>query len=562
MRCNPLRWLWGLLPLAMMAWLGITYYKPVIERDLTQRTTAALKQAGLDSWASVGFDGRDGVLVGSASEDGDPSRALQIAAAVWGVRAVDNRATLIEKAEKYLWSAQKVGTKIRVGGYYPNQTLHRDIIAAAKSALPGLEVEDVMKPARGAPDRDVWLSGIGFGLKQLARLKTGKVELEGTSLSIEGETDTSPDYQAVETALASALPGGVKLREEKVLPPVISPYRWLARIVSEKEVLIEGFAPNARTRQDIVAAAKKAFPTHNISDRMLIGSGEPRRWLPMVTGALESLGKLVEGTAEIRDVKASVKGVALTDAAADVARKTVRSPSAAGATYEVNDQIVSRETEERAKAEAEAKRKAEEAAKLSANDTEAKKRAEEAARVAAAEADSKRKADEAARLAAEADSKKKAEEAARLAAEADAKKKAEEARKAAEEKARREAAVRQCQTDVSAAASSGTILFQRASAELTSDSSGVLDRIAKSMRGCGNARIEIQGHTDAEGTPERNHNLSERRAHSVRDYLVRAGVSAEQLSANGYGETKPLADNSTPEGRAKNRRIEFVVSEQ
>ena len=71
--------------------------------------------------------------------------------------------------------------------------------------------------------------------------------------------------------------------------------------------------------------------------------------------------------------------------------------------------------------------------------------------------------------------------------------------------------------------------------------------------------IEIEGHTDAEGTPERNARLSRRRAEAVAEYLAEAGVDAQKLSAVGYGETRPVAPNDTPANRARNRRIEFAV---
>jgi OmpA-OmpF porin, OOP family len=106
----------------------------------------------------------------------------------------------------------------------------------------------------------------------------------------------------------------------------------------------------------------------------------------------------------------------------------------------------------------------------------------------------------------------------------------------------------------------GIINFKRASAELDRASNATLDRIVEVMSSCKSARIEVQGHTDAEGTPERNINLSNRRARSVLDYLIRAGVETARLTAVGYGETQPIAVNDTAENRARNRRIEFKVN--
>ena len=71
--------------------------------------------------------------------------------------------------------------------------------------------------------------------------------------------------------------------------------------------------------------------------------------------------------------------------------------------------------------------------------------------------------------------------------------------------------------------------------------------------------MEVEGHTDAEGIPERNQPLSERRAQAVVDSLIAAGVPADRLSSVGYAAERPVATNETAAGRAKNRRIEFRV---
>ena len=72
-------------------------------------------------------------------------------------------------------------------------------------------------------------------------------------------------------------------------------------------------------------------------------------------------------------------------------------------------------------------------------------------------------------------------------------------------------------------------------------------------------QVEIAGHTDSDGPAAVNLGLSERRALTVRDYLINGGISASRLATHGYGETEPVADNSTTEGKAENRRVELRI---
>ena len=75
-------------------------------------------------------------------------------------------------------------------------------------------------------------------------------------------------------------------------------------------------------------------------------------------------------------------------------------------------------------------------------------------------------------------------------------------------------------------------------------------------------RIRIEGHTDDVGGAKKNQELSQARAESVRDYLIKKGVEPERLQAVGYGDTRPLDKRKTAEARAKNRRVEFIIVEQ
>jgi len=99
------------------------------------------------------------------------------------------------------------------------------------------------------------------------------------------------------------------------------------------------------------------------------------------------------------------------------------------------------------------------------------------------------------------------------------------------------------------------VFFKLNSAELTLNSTEVLRQVADSLLAWPDVRMEIGGHTDSSGREQYNVELSYRRAASVRDYLISQGVPAGRLVVQGYGESDPIADNNTAEGRAKNRRV-------
>lgn len=106
------------------------------------------------------------------------------------------------------------------------------------------------------------------------------------------------------------------------------------------------------------------------------------------------------------------------------------------------------------------------------------------------------------------------------------------------------------------------IFFITGSAKLSSKSFKALDEVAKIMADDQNLKLVIEGHTDNVGKADYNKGLSDQRANSVKDYLVKKGVDESRLSAEGFGLERPVADNKTAAGRAKNRRVEMKLNYQ
>jgi OOP family OmpA-OmpF porin len=102
------------------------------------------------------------------------------------------------------------------------------------------------------------------------------------------------------------------------------------------------------------------------------------------------------------------------------------------------------------------------------------------------------------------------------------------------------------------------ILFDVNKATIKPESMGVINEIVKMMKAHEDLNLRIEGHTDSDGEKSINQDLSGKRAAAVKDVLVESGIASSRLKTKGYGESKPVNDNSTPEGKANNRRVEFV----
>jgi outer membrane protein OmpA-like peptidoglycan-associated protein len=107
---------------------------------------------------------------------------------------------------------------------------------------------------------------------------------------------------------------------------------------------------------------------------------------------------------------------------------------------------------------------------------------------------------------------------------------------------------------------SGSVLFVTNKSDLLPGAQIKLNEVADALtKQDSEAKIVVEGHTDSQGGAGYNQELSQRRAQTVRDYLVSRGIASDRVTSQGFGLTRPIGDNSSPEGRANNRRVEIVV---
>jgi outer membrane protein OmpA-like peptidoglycan-associated protein len=237
-----------------------------------------------------------------------------------------------------------------------------------------------------------------------------------------------------------------------------------------------------------------------------------------------------------------------------------RSAAAAKAKAEAEAKATAEAAEAKRRADEEANRQAELAAAR-----EAQLKAEAAARAAQAKAEADA---EAARIKAEADAA-----AARAKAEADALKAREEAANAETERARKAAEDLRAQllqqfnriletkdTPRGLVVTMGEVLFETGKYNVRPDAREKLARLSGIILAHPGLALTVEGHTDNTGGDELNQKLSEQRAGAVREYLVTQGLAGDAVSAQGFGKNMPAFDNTTVDGRRKNRRVEIIVS--
>jgi OOP family OmpA-OmpF porin len=120
----------------------------------------------------------------------------------------------------------------------------------------------------------------------------------------------------------------------------------------------------------------------------------------------------------------------------------------------------------------------------------------------------------------------------------------------------------ECVAQIEAVQEDSKIVFEPGSVEIGEEAGEILDRIALILPDCMHVEMEIGGHTDSQGREEMNLGLSQSRADAVLNGLLARGVLVSNLTARGYGESRPIADNDTEEGRERNRRIEFRLQSE
>lgn len=489
------------------------------------------------------------------------------------------------RADPFVWSVSYDGKAVTFDGFVPNEIVHETLLAAAKATLARVPIVDKTEIASGEPEG--FAEAASFAITALGRLDQGGVTLDGLNVDIAGQARTVDDYDAVLDGLVNSVPGGVKIVSNAIKPATVSPYGWQGE-KDGSNIVLSGYVPTPEGRAAVAAAAKAYFPGLSVSDRTRIAGGEPKMdWIGGVKFAMGELAKLGQGKVSLGDKTFSIEGEAATpEAFADISAingstlpasleldtADVRPPRAspyrftaelAGARVELTGYAPSDkdrqdilDTAQRKFGKVEIVDNLVYASGAPDDFFDAVSTSLQA--VARLGSGSAEIVDNEVKIAGSAYYPSAADEVASSTEEALPKGFKAVMNIVTRQEGQPVPPVR-CRDLLQDALQRGRIEFVANKAEITGDSFGLLDRVAATIARCPDTQIEVAAHTDSAGSTSKNRDLTQSRAEAIVDYLVDAGVRRERLTAVGYGETKPIADNGTSDGKVANRRVEFTV---
>jgi OmpA-OmpF porin, OOP family len=298
--CQPRKWWWGLLPLALL-WMLANWQKAApIAADLRLRAEAAGSAVagstpGVAPLAAA-VAGRDVAVSGEVRAADLSPIALRAVDGEFGVRRVEGALKPALPQRPYSWAAQRDGAKLTLSGFVPDNTTKTALATAAAAAFAGAQVDDQQRIAFGAPTG--FTAAAALGLAEIGKLSSGKAVLSDGNFCFEGAASTSDAFLDVLARVTSAPPGFAR-QACAITPPTITPYVWSAAKAATGAITLTGFYPSDAIRAEINTAVRAAASGGTVTDSMKPALGAPAALVGMVTEGMAQLSRMVEGTSSI-----------------------------------------------------------------------------------------------------------------------------------------------------------------------------------------------------------------------------------------------------------------------
>ena len=578
----------------LIAWAAVL----LVERLSERAVRSALLTQGV-TFVTVNADGLRMQLTGTADNEAQRYRAINIAGAVIDATRIQDLMEVTParavEAPRFSLEMLRNDDGIQLIGLLPEGETKEALLAEAEALQPDTQLQDMLETAAYEPP-ETWGPALEFARKALALLPRSKITVDATAVRITAIAASDQQKRSFEASLASGQPEGVRVSFEISAPrPVITPFT-LRFVMDEAGARFDACAADTeRARMRIVAAATAAGAAGR--QNCVIGLGVPTpSWADAAEIGIKAVATLQAATITFKDADVSLQAAA-TVSQAEFDRVVGELEADLPPVFSLTATLE--------KAENATQGPAEFTAVLAPETGRLEMRGRIADDLQRSAVDSFAKAAfgsanvyQATRLDADlpdgwpirvlAGLQALAElEHGRLLVRADT---VEVSGVTGSQTARARisqilsaklgqgesfkvdvtydvaldpvAALptpQECVEDVSAILAKQKVVFPPGSAEIDGTASTVMEALAKVLARCGGVQMEIAGHTDAQGSEEGNRALSQTRAEAVLLALQGRQVDVSGLTAVGYGESRPTADNDTEAGREANRRIEFTL---
>ena len=586
---------------ASFALLGATWAVTLIEARSSLAVSTALAEARVD-WARIQVDGLQLTVTGTAPTEAERFQALTIAGGIIDAERVIDATDVAPATEiaapRYSVEILRNGDGISLGGLIPATSDREAMLTTITGMAAGASVADMLGVA-GFPAPAGWDAALAYGINALKSLPRSKISISAEGVTITAISDSAGEKRKLEAKLTASKPQGMRLTLNISAPrPVITPFT-LRFLIDERGARFDACSADTEAaRATILEAAASAGLPGEAGCTLGLGSPTPS-WAAGVAIAIAGLAEIGGGTVTFSDTDVSlVAGPSVSQAVFDrvVGDLEARLPDVFSLAAVMPDKTASAADPSSGPAEF--------TASLAENGkVELRGRLpDERVRAAVISFARARFGSDNVYAAPRLDDSLPAGWPVRVLSTLQAlgeldsgdirvladlvevrgvtgnpQASAEISRVLSEKLGHGQdfriivrydkaldpnaglPTAQECADLVAARLTENKITFAPGKAEIDAASTPTLDSIARIFGRCGALPMEIGGHTDAQGREEMNLALSQSRAEAVRTALMERGVLTAALSAKGYGETLPIADNGTDSGREVNRRIEFKL---
>ena len=586
----------GFLASAGAATLVASYAVSSIEDTSTRITRNALVAAG-QNWTSIEADGTWVRLIGTAPDERDRIQALSVVSAVVSPSRIMDLTEVAQSvpaiAPDFTMQILRSGTDISLIGITPADG-ESDII---RDTIGGMDVELIdMKESTNWDAPDGWAEALGFGASIMSKLERAKISIAPGSVGVIAVVESEERRDEIIATLNRETPDGVELTIDITAPrPIFSPYTML--FVGGESPTLRCYALTDAGAAKILAAAKTAGLTR--PSRCSIGLGAPTdNWAEVAVSGIKAVQGMGGGQVEIRDSNIALTAPLDFDANQFETIVDRLRASLPAAYMLIPDRPVTEAVISTDRPWFTAKRPTDGLIVLSGMVID--KISQQTISTFAESRFGFEQIDDKSRIAEFAphgwtsrqlvavdvlslldegqvsftedtvtvtgkgsvedisDAVQQKLEAG-FGADARFSINVEQLEPVASEEAHPDA--QQCEEEIALLLEGHQILFAPSSAVIEPESEATIAEIAVVLNRCRHAAFEVGGHTDSQGREEMNLNLSQNRANAVVDALLARNLLLGDLTAVGYGETRPIGDNETEDGRQMNRRIQFVLKE-